>query len=221
LIEEKAEKYRMYFVDEKSESDLEWGHSHENFLSYRFLYRKLDKTIRNWDRIYKEINQVIEILTAEYSSYGLSAEVRFLNVARALETFHRKLKIKNGKKEKDIIQLVANLIEKTPKKHKEFVKQKLSYIHEPTLRSRVTELYENLNEDTKRELQFDSNWIKLFTDSRNYYTHFDKKGKNVLHGQELLDLSNKIRVFLHVLIILELGIDEKKLTNEIHNLVLI
>ncbi len=220
FIHDNDKKYRTYFIDEKSDFNLKWGAGRPIFLNFKVLEKTLPKIIINWEKLYIEIKQVIDILTMEYHNYNLSPEVRFLNIARAIETFHRKLRINKAKDEK-LAKLVVTVKKGIPKKYKNKFDNSLNYIQESTLRDRVIELYSELKKQTQTELNLQDDWINKFVKSRNYYTHFGKKNKDVLTGSHLQELSNRVRTLLYILITKELGIKEKVLMDELHHLILL
>jgi hypothetical protein len=211
--------YRAYFVDENSEKSLKWGAS-SIYLKFSDIKRSLEKIIRNWDTLHIEIRQVIDILIMEYNNYSMSSEVRFLNVARAIETFHRKRR-SSDKKDEALAKVVKDVQKKIPQKYKEKFANSLNFIHEQTLRDRLGELYNELKDETKLKLELDEDWIAYFVKSRNYYTHFGTMNNKVLKGDDLRELSNRVRALLYVLVAKELGINEKILAKELWHLILV
>lgn len=218
LLFDDKRQFRVYYADANSERNLKWGTS-SVFLGLPQIKLSLAKTIEKWEKINSKISQVVDILIMEYNNQGLNPEVRFLNTARAVETFHRRLR-NNSKQDKKLSQLKKNTIDSIPAKYKQKFKDALSHIEGLNLRGIITNLYSEINEQTKINLNMDADWIDKFVQSRNYYTHFGRKTTKVLEGEKLLDLSNRIRTLLHVLIALELGITEKRINDNIWHLIL-
>ncbi len=220
FVHDNRRKYRTYFIDGKSDYNLKWGAGGGTFLKLSSIEKSLPEIIRNWDGLYDKIGQVIDILIMEYNNYSLNPEVRFLNVARAIETFHNKLRIAK-KTDKKLSDLVMDVKKRIPKKYKDKFDECLGFITRQNLNGRITELYNEIKKDTKKELNFQDDWIIKFVKSRNHYTHFGDMNKNVLVGIPLQELSNRVRTFLYILVAKELGIKEKILAKEVHNLILI
>jgi hypothetical protein len=219
FIHEGKTRHRAYFVDENSDKSLKWGAS-SLYLEFSDIRRSLENVITNWDTLHVEIRQVIDILIMEYNNYSLSSEVRFLNVARAIETFHRKRR-SSDKKDEELTKVVKDIQKSIPKKYKEKFANSLNFIHEQTLRDRLAALYNELKDETKEKLSLDADWITYFVKSRNYYTHFGTMNNKVLKGDDLRELSNKVRGLLYVLVAKELGINEKILAKRLWHLILV
>ncbi len=223
IFDNNGERYRVYFVDLNSEKSLKWDTHHAPFIDFKTIKEYLPSVIKNWDRLYEEIRQVIDILIMEFNNYYLSPEVRFLNIARAIETFHRKLrkdyKLTYVKEMDKWMQKVKNI--GAPKRHIKRIYNCFSFIKSPTLRERVNALCKELNPATLVELDLQDGWETKFTKSRNYYTHFGDFDKDVLKGEELRDLSNQVRKLLYVLVAKELGIKEITISDKLYRLTLI
>src|SRR5690606_30630984 len=105
-------------------------------------------------------------------------ENSFLNIAQAVETFHRRFrnnlvlpKDEYEKKKRDIMGAV-------PIEHKDWLKDKLNFANELTLHQRLEQMLsefsnQTLNTVIKNRVEF----IRDIKNSRNYYTHYDSKLK--------------------------------------------
>ena len=218
LLFDDRRQYRVYYADANSERSLKWG-TNSVFLGLPQIKRSLAKSIEKWENINSKISQVVDILIMEYNNQGLNPEVRFLNIARAVETFHRRLR-NNSTQDKKLSHLKKTTIDNIPPKYKQKFTDALSHIEGLNLRGIITNLFNELNEQTKENIDMDADWIDKFVQSRNYYTHFGKKTTKVLEGDKLLDLSNRIRTLLHILIALELGITKKRINDNLWQLIL-
>jgi hypothetical protein len=93
-------------------------------------------------------------------------------------------------------------------KHKEWLKSRLYFSNEPTLRERLQELINDTPSSILNKITSDSNQLLKDTrNSRNYYTHYDPSSeKKALKGVDLYYLSEKLRLILIIHILFETGL---------------
>lgn len=92
-----------------------------------------------------------------------------------------------------------------PKKHKEFVRQKISN-NEKSLLLRIEELSNEKTEIITPIAHDLEKFTKKIRDSRNYYTHYGKSGKKkAAHGVKLHWLTEKLSILLQACLLDELG----------------
>lgn len=182
----------------------------ERNLPYLYYYRdvtsSLEEVIRNWYQSYSLLRPVYILLFNSIRYDGAFNENQFLNIIQAVETFHRRLKpnfaIPKAEHEVKLQQILAAC----PEEHKEWLKERLNYSNEPNLRQRLRELIEQYSTySLDLALGNAEEFIKVTLNSRNYYTHYDKRleGK-ALKGKDLRNIFKKLKILLYNCILFEL-----------------
>jgi len=156
-----------------SEKGAEKQLSHWNMLfAYKDIKENFKIIISNWYNNQDKLVTILGKFLQEFNRTDYFDENNFINMAQALESFHRIYV--QGKIGSDGVN--------KPKSH-------------PLLKDRIAELqniYSNnfLDKIIKEKEQFAVNWI----DSRNYYTHYNLNTKNkALKGADLFYLYQKMK----------------------------
>jgi len=134
---------------------------------------------------------------------------------QALESFHRVTK--GGKylsndEWKPFRATLANAIPaELDSGHRESLRSRIKYGNEYSLRKRIGELLEGLNEITLSRLSpTDKYFTGIIVDTRNYLTHYDDELKDVaLKNADLYWANQRLRILISLLLLKEIGIPEK------------
>ncbi len=177
----------------------------------RFTY----DDIKEKDSITKWFDK-LDILKPIYNLYAtiLSKSTRFqdhrfLNLVQALEAYHRFTQDNKEfiKEEKEKIKIILN---NTPQ-YNDWLKGKLNYAYELSLRQRLKELYDKYS-DILSDFIKKKDFIDKVVTTRNYLTHFDKKLKDkAVTGIKLYDLNKELRRMLSLCLFEEIGFDKEEL----------
>ena len=103
----------------------------------------------------------------------------------------------------------------------EWLKEKLAFANEPTLKNRLEDLIETysfayFNERVNNRETF----CKQAKDSRNYYTHFNKDLlRKALNGKELFDLTENLKLLLFSAVFKSIGIENDLFDEAVRRLV--
>lgn len=183
-----------------------------------------------WFEINKKYKPLFDIyfmnfLTTPYLEY------QFLSHIQALESYLRKNKryddnymditeYENIKKE------FSKFIEKLnmSKDHKESLKSRIRFGNEISLRKRLKELINDLNDYEIINNLMDGKQNKFIEDivnSRNYYTHYDQSSNYKINNIKLLKLNFKLKIIIELCILKELNFEKEfidmKLNNKYNN----
>lgn len=162
--------------------------------------------LTRWFALYESVEVVIQILSENMGRDIAFSEFHFKDITQALEAFHRK-RIRNERIPKaDYKAYKARILNQiSDEADRIFVKEKLNYGNEPSLRERLNELIERSDIPSLKSIIGDKeDFIKLVIDNRNYYTHLDANGKKtILDPTALYHLSEKALALLFVTIIIE------------------
>jgi hypothetical protein len=187
-IQGKTEKAKLVFDDKEYFEPIQ-------VISERILINKLDsprfiipwkmlftlKAISHKKRLMKNWFNKSELLKPIYDLYfgtlykqGMYTSNEFLNLAQALESYHRRV-VKNNEVSKTKHQKrVEAIIKKAPVRYANWLREKLSNSNELSLRKRLEGLLQRYPEALDQYIRDKDSFIKKTIATRNYYTHFDK-----------------------------------------------
>jgi hypothetical protein len=184
--------------------------------SFLFTFKKIEEDFndifKSWVELNKTIEPVVNTLQQCFGNRTILIENKFLNVIQGIETFHRRMR-KNCKESKVVHKKrVVEIIKSCPADYKLWLNGKLDFSNEPTLHSRLENLFNEIDNDLKNHLFPNTeNIILQAKNSRNYYTHYDKAlEKKALKGTELLYLTERLKIFLLIILLKETNISNDK-----------
>lgn len=165
--------------------------------------------VQNWFSFKSTLAPVIDLVLNSFYNRNLNVETRFLHMAQALETFHRRYKNKEPFDKKEYKAWVRALVETVDDKYREMLKGKLDFANEQPLHARIEECISNLPIETIQTIVGDKKkFIGDVKNSRNYYTHFSQSlEKKALKGNMLYQVTDKLRIVLIATILSEAGFE--------------
>ncbi len=204
-IPENIQLYYATSIKPKDKEIIHW----DMLFSYRDIENNFEKIINKWYGQHDKINSILGLFLDNFYNPGIFNENRFLNIAQALETYHRRFKKNNVLPKDQHKKRIENIINSFSDELKEWLKQKLSFSNEPTLKERIDELLKEYSNDTIQKLIKDfESFSKLVKDSRNYYTHYDKSlEKKAARGGDLYYLTERMKVLLTCCLLNVTGFD--------------
>jgi hypothetical protein len=170
------------------------------------------------------LSPVIDLYFGTLFGKGLYVEHRFLSVAQALESYHRRViggtylahEVWSG-----ILASLVQAIEAAPlpRDVREAFQQKLRYFNEVSLRRRLKELTQRVSGLIDAFIPDSMYFVRRIVGTRNYLTHYDDASlSESVSGQDLQLLSEQMQGLLEVLLLREVGFndDQVKLLVERH-----
>ncbi|MGL4503152.1 MAG: HEPN domain-containing protein [Planktothrix sp.] len=155
-------------------------------------------SIQQWLNAHKEIDSVCNLFfSTKYSRLYLQNE--FLNIVQAVESYHRRRRKNNYLLEADHTKRIEEILENTPDLHKQWVKEKLHFSNEPTLKDRLKELVQENILVINSLLGFyktPDKFIIKVKNTRNFLTHYNKSNENKAAKETELFWMTKILEFL-------------------------
>ena len=139
---------------------------------------------------------------------------RFLSLTTAVESYHRRTHPGMFLLEEDFKSVEATMKEAIPShlssSMKDSIAGRIHYFNEVSQRNRYKELIETFlsefGEDSLVLLEDSKIFIERVLDTRNYYTHFDKRLENkAATGQDLIVLIEKLLFVLDLAFMREIG----------------
>lgn len=179
-------------------------------------FLRVENGAKNWFLYYEKLKPVLDLF---FSVYGpvYSIEAAFLSLTQALETFHARFKANTiGEYRKRVEKLVSNLKDINNKELWRWFlmddgQKKTKSI---ALKSRLSDLYFADEElPLMRETDLPPGILKKISDSRNYYTHYEEKKKDLAYTSEELQIVNGYLICLlqyHIMCIIGFSTSDAK-----------
>lgn len=233
FIEEEVDetvRIKIYFATSTSNSEEKFD---ENKVLFYFadIQNNIADVFLKWCKDSQKIKSVINLYLGLFYIPKRYLTERFLNLAQALEAFHRivyggryidKIQYKNG-----IYTSLLNTIDEQSNQHnlssefKESLKQRLLYLYEFSLRKRLKELIKThqtcFPEEFLTNKQLQKNFINAVVLDRNKLTHLNENTEieSIIEYRELYKLSNYMEALLRCCFMKFLAIDEEVIKRSI------
>ena len=191
----------MPFVDEPKKIE------YFNFLfSYNTIKERFEETIKGWFESYEILSPALNLYFSSQFGEHKYIDSRFLSLAQALETFHRRTSDKKQMPEGEFQSLKNILLESCPQENLEWLEERLRYANEMNLRTRLKELicpFKHHFENSDARDRF----VNSIVNTRNYLTHYGEGAKDraVSGGTDFFVLCMKMEALLQFHILRTLG----------------
>lgn len=199
---------------------------HNMFFIFSDIVEVFERCLSNWFTKKEILEPVYNLYHYTLSSPLTPIEQEFLNIAQAIEAYHRRLY--GGKyvtdEEYSIIyeHLIAQLPENTPNDLRQKLEKYLIYGNEYSLRKRFKEIWRRHGEvliELFQEKSAYEGFYDIAIKIRDYLTHYteDEEAEQIqqiIESDEMFPLTMKLRALLEVCLLSELGLPREKV-NEI------
>ncbi len=168
--------------------------------------------LSRWITVADELDSVCGLFFSTLYSPSMYLEQQFLNVVQAAESYHRRRFSNQVLSKEQHSARMQSVLNSVPSEHKSWLKEKLRYANEPSLRQRLRELLDvtaavmdPLVPDRKR-------FIQKVLDTRNYRVHYDTslRRKAIEAGAELYSLTMVVSFLVQACFLRELGIEPER-----------
>ena len=157
-----------------------------------------ERIINNWIEAYEKITPAFNLYFLAKMGMQTYLEERFMALAQGLEAYHRRTSEEKRMDEAEFKELIDNLIDQCPQERKEWLKGKLQYGNEVSLRHRLKSLIEPFKEiigDQKKQKEL----INRIVNTRNYLTHYDLSLESkAAQGEDLWPLCLKMELLFQL-----------------------
>lgn len=203
----------VYFKQRINTTPNKRNHTRDFLFTYHDIESDFEELIKNWYSSKMKLKPIISILIDSFNKNNPFNENNFLNIAQALETYHRRFRLNEVLPKKEYKQKVNEILETVISDHKSWLKERLNFANEPTLHKRLEELLkENHNKTLSKMIIDRDQFIRDVKNSRNFYTHYDKRlEKKAIKGNELYLLTEKLRTLLICVLLNEMGFTKNKI----------
>ncbi|MEH2213022.1 HEPN domain-containing protein [Nostoc sp.] len=167
--------------------------------------------MQRWFNLFDEAQDIINLYFSTIYNPNLYQENKFLSLVQTLESYHRRKVDRNNSFTEEHSTRLDNILAVTPIEHRDWVKEKLKFSHEPSLLERLREVFE-LTSKTIEPIVIDSkSFTKKVKNIRNHLTHYNDPSQQELYDGETLFRINQILDFMiKVCLLQELGCSSER-----------
>ena len=194
-----------------SENDLKKRQLAKEFLfHYKDVHHSLADKISAWIHFYDVLKPACDLYFSTQLGAYKYVDSMFLALAQALETYHRRISNETLMEKEKFSLLVRELVELCPDDEKDWLRSRVTYGNEISLRTRMLRMiepYQNLLGDDESIKKLTSKIVH----TRNYLTHYSENSKKqAAEKSDLAWLYRKMVVIfqLNLLSTLGFGMDE-------------
>ncbi|MFI5450153.1 MAG: HEPN domain-containing protein [Candidatus Bathyarchaeia archaeon] len=168
-----------------------------------------------FESILKKWFDKVELLEPIYGMYfgtlynkGMYLQHKFLSLVQCVESYHRRVVRNYELPQEQAERRVQEILKSAPDGHRDWLRNKLRYSNEPTLRKRLEELVQSFSfvefEDTGQ-------FIEDVVNTRNYLTHYDKELKELSASPaKMSSLARKLAALTEAILLTEFGLPADK-----------
>ncbi len=185
-----------------------------------FTYHKLgdnpNEIIKNWYEKYEILEPAFDLLFEQFYTKGFTINT-FLNLAQSAETFHARVHDHTRIPPDEYKAMKNDILKLAPNKYHEWLKDQFNFGNYLNLHSRLTELIDKYSNSTLDQILGDKEkFILNVKNSRNYYTHYDKRlEKKALKGADLFYLSERLKILLTCAFLMEIGFTRENIVTNL------
>lgn len=153
--------------------------------SFTEVQSQFESIINKWIENYDQISPALDLFFLTKTGTLPTRNIQFLTLIQSLEAFHRRISDERHMEENDFEEIRKSLINKCPKKERNWFSPKLQYANELTLRNRMyrlTDTFEKYMSGEKRPQMIDR-----IVKTRNYLTHYDSELEQEAAKGRILD----------------------------------
>lgn len=190
---------------------------------YTYIKNKIETTFNNWLEKAELLEPVYNLYFGNIYSGDMYLEFQFLSLIMALEVYHR---IKFGNEDipaEEHKERIKHILTNTPEKYRKWLKEKLKYSNEPSLRKRIKDIYDNVKNigyitalfPKKKDFK---DFVNEVVNTRNYFAHYDQSlKKRASKETELYWLTQKLKALVEICLLKEIGFLDTEIDNIFQN----
>ena len=189
-------------------------HPFEMIIPFPRISDKIEKVMSLWFSKSQTLRSVYDLFFGTFYNPGMYLQFHFLSLTQAIESYHRVTKGGKYLSDESWQPFRKSLADQIPVEldsgHRESLKSRIKYGNEYSLRKRLGELLCTIDEKSLSVLFPSKNFLTgTVVDTRNYLTHYDDELKDSsLKGADLYWANQRLRIFLTLLLLKEIEIDE-------------
>ena len=185
---------------------------HKMLFSFNEVSVQLEQSLTKWLEGYEELGPVFDLYFASKGDPAQYIETEFLQLAQAVEVLHRRRHQETVMSETEFEGIVDSLVESCPEDRKSWLKDKLRYANELSLRKRMLASVKPF-EDYFGGHSVAKTFVNDFVKARNYLTHYSSTAEAV-PTQGLWPLTRKVEALLQIHLLRLIGIDPEPIVEK-------
>ena len=206
-----VEIYTTFDAYDSPKQDIRLGHF---LIPFQDVADNLGEYLRQWFDGYAEYEPTYNLYFAVASNRFMHLEGRLLFLVQGIESLHRRRLPEPRMPIAEFDSLVAAVAESAPSKWSDWLKTKLKYANEPSLRSRMNQMISPFN-DLFGTATARKNFVNKVVNTRNYFTHYDNRIQDqaVTDPEALLQLTDKLEGLVQLRLLELLGMENEEIKN--------
>jgi hypothetical protein len=194
--------------------DVKRPESFKMLFALRDLPQGFETAAAKWLKRAEVLDPVYRLYLTTLYDPDMFLEQRFLNLAHALEVYHRRAMSTPDLPEEEHEKRKEAILEAVSDQHRDWLEGKLKYSNEPNLRKRIKEIFKEYPESVKATVgssgkERDS-FINKVVRTRNYRTHFDESlAEQAARGEDLHRINEKLKLLMEVCLLSEIGFEDE------------
>lgn len=167
--------------------------------------------INAWLSAYEVIDPALNLYFAARTGAHKYLESKFLALAQALETFHRRTSNATLMDNETFGTLVKHILDHCPEDRKEWLTSRLTHGNEISLASRLKAIVNDFGEAVGNPKDI-TKLVRRIVDTRNYLTHFDEALKALAaRGKDMWVLCQKMEALLQLHLLQKIGFSKDEI----------
>ena len=199
---------KVYFQSPHHPDESPDVHEHRMLFRYPEIRDDIGTKLVRWLDGYEIYKPTLDLYFTSRFDFAMYLDIRFTNLAQALEAMHRRTSDDTVMPIDEFTAIRNSLLSTCPPHRIEWLKARLRYDNELSLRQRLRHLVEPFQEwfgnSSRREA-----FVSKVVDTRNYLTHYDQNLEDrATGGQGLYDLCEKLDALIQLNLLKEIGLSE-------------
>jgi hypothetical protein len=179
---------------------------HSMLFSLSDVKKKLESLIGKWISNSEFFEAIYDIYFFTLDNPRMLLQNQFLNLIQAIESYHRIIMKNHEISPKKYEVKIEKILNNIPNEYKGWLKKKLKYGNEPSLRSRLKQIIKEFSDVTERFISDKRKFIQKVVITRNYLSHLDPKSKKAAaKGGSLFDIIQRLKIILIICLLNHLG----------------
>ncbi|MBL4654151.1 MAG: hypothetical protein JKY53_15005 [Flavobacteriales bacterium] len=205
-------RIQIYFQQFDMSNTIKEIHSMNMLFTYRDIHENLSHYFKIWFENKSLLEPTYNIYFGIIDNNHMYLDQEFLQLSHALESYHRRTSDQTEVDQETHRTRINSIITSIPKEYQEWLKNKLSFSNEISLRTRLGILLEqfpfvleNYDDDKKP-------FMKFIVDTRNYLTHYSNNAKENLDDiHKLHKICLRMKLLIEACLFHKLGFEQEKI----------
>lgn len=198
----------------REEPKISWS---DMLFRFNEVPKNAETIIKKWIKAYEKIEPTFNLYFSAKMASQQYVEDRFSSLVHGLEAYHRRTSNKTQMDETEFTNLVNNLIETSPEDKQSWLRNRLKYGNELSLRQRIKRIiapYHKILGAKKARIEL----IDSIVNARNYLTHYDLTLESrVAKGADLAPLCQKMELIFQLHFLHLIGFSQEEIISIVEN----